>query len=186
MKKLIAALTTLTMLLSISISVNADLPISQGNHFDNFIAIDSPEEVLPPSYYNFEQYGFSGYYDYHCFDGENSYMYNPETGESFATGKVGFWVIEENGVWYMYSKRIEGEEVISEYWNPGMKKAPLADVLASVPRYEYKMSDMATVQRFFRNEDIEISLATQPYLDHNADRIVNSVDLSLIKYELLH
>ncbi|MDR0919656.1 MAG: hypothetical protein LBM93_10515 [Oscillospiraceae bacterium] len=171
MKKLITALTATIMVMSMAMPTSA--------------TINGTEYYPPPiMYFSFAHYGFDGYYDYRCFDGENIYVYDDETGKLLmATEMAGFNIHEENGVYYMYSKKIDGEEVPEI---PGVKKAPLADVLASAPRYEYKMSDMATVQRFFRNEDIQISLKDQPYLDYNADGIVNSVDLSLIKYELLH
>jgi hypothetical protein len=171
MKKLITLLTATIMAMSMTIPTSA--------------TIDNTEYYPPPiKYFSFAQYGFDGYYDYRYFDGENIYVYDDETGELLmATEVSGFWIAEENGVWYMHSRLIEGEDSPIE---PNWKKAPLADVLASVPRYEYKMSDMATVERFFRNEDIEINLKDAPYLDHNADGNVNSVDLSLIKYELLH
>ncbi|MDR0983873.1 MAG: hypothetical protein LBL93_02535 [Ruminococcus sp.] len=172
MKKIITALTALTLLFGTTANVSADT-----------IFIDNPEEFFPPEYVRFNNYGFSGYYNTLYFDSNNFY-YNEEFEWYERDIAVAFQIREEDGVYYMYSRRIEGED--ADYVQPGWKKAPLADVLASIPRYEYKMSDMATVQRFFRNEDIEINLKDAPYLDYNADKIVNSVDLSLIKYELLH
>ncbi|MDR0919655.1 MAG: hypothetical protein LBM93_10510 [Oscillospiraceae bacterium] len=172
MKKLITALTVLVMLFTATTNV-----------FAGRVLIENPEEVFPPNYIRFDEYGFSGYYNSLNFDSNNFY-YNEEFDWYEREIAVGYGVIEEDGVWYMCSNRIEGEpaNIVDSTW----KKAPLADVLASVPRYEYKMSDMATVERFFKNEDIEINLKDAPYLDHNADGNVNSVDLSLIKYELLH
>jgi hypothetical protein len=171
MKKLITLLTATIMAMSMTISTSADT-----------ILYDHPEEVLQPVFKDMSQYGFNGYYNTLYFDSNYCY-YNTETGGYSMTESVGYYIIEEDGVWYMHSRRVEGEDSTTE---PIWKKAPLADVLASVPRYEYKMSDMATVARFFRNEDIQINLKDAPYLDHNADGNVNSVDLSLIKYELLH
>jgi hypothetical protein len=171
MKKLITLLTAAIMAMSMTIPTSADL-----------ILIDNPEEYLRPEFVQLERYGFPGYYNMQYFN-SNTCIYNTETGICSIEPSVSRWISEENGVYYMHSSRIEGEvSNIDSSW----RKAPLADVLASVPRYEYKMSDMVTVKRFFIDEDIEVSFGGAPYLDYNADGNVNSVDLSLIKYELLH
>jgi hypothetical protein len=172
MKKLIALLAALTTLFSMTATVSAD-----------WIPIDNPEDYLT-YYVNFERYGFSGYYNDYCFDGENHYVYNPETGKAGSTySVVGYWIHNEDGVYYMYSRRIEGEEIPER---PGMKKAPLADVLANIPRYEYKLEDLATLQKYLMTHDIRIDFHNDSFLDYNADKELTSVDLSLIKYELLH
>jgi hypothetical protein len=173
MKKLITLLTATIMAMSMTIPTSAD-----------WVVIDNPEDYLPPMYVRFDNYGFSGLYNQYYFDSNNCY-YDEELDEYGIEEAVGYHIIEENGVWYMISSRIEGEP--SGYFaQPTWGKAPLADVLASIPRYEYTLSDMVTVKRFFIDEDIEVSFGDAPYLDHNADGNVNSVDLSLIKYELLH
>jgi hypothetical protein len=174
MKKLITLLTAAIMAMSMTVSISAE-----------WIKIKNPEDYMC-DFVSFEQYGFSGYYNYYQFDGENHYVYNTKTGVcSSETDETGFNIIEKDGVWYMYSRRIEGVED-PEMEGSGMKNAPLAEVLAKAERYEYKLSDMATVQRFFKNQDLEIDIKEEPYLDYNADKKINALDLSLIKYELMH
>jgi hypothetical protein len=85
----------------------------------------------------------------------------------------------------MYSSRIEGEDGSEPPGELDWKKSPLAEVLAVTPRYEYKLEDMVTLQKYLMNND-SVLLRQKPYLDHNIDKEINAVDLSLIKYELLH
>jgi hypothetical protein len=171
MKKLITLLTALTMMLSLSVNISAKTITA------------NPVDVLMPYYISFERYGFTGYYNMYYFDSNNCVY---EFGDYAIEDDIGYRILEEDGVWYMYSKHIEGEEEAAEWLGFGWKKAPLADVLAATPRYEYKMADMIAVQRFFKNQDLEININEVRCLDYNADKKINALDLSLIKYELMH
>jgi hypothetical protein len=176
MKKLITALTVLTMLLTVPLSVNgADLenndiatePIAEENFEDCII------EVPPFLYYK------GVYYDSSPID-INRYYLNYKTGE-----------IEHTCIWaYAVVQLDDGNDYMQQV-NPNFSPedqfiyTPIEEVLATLPVLEFTIFDAVSVQKYI-NGNYAISLEAQPYLDHNADGIVNSVDLSLIKYELLH
>jgi hypothetical protein len=171
MKKLIILLTAAIMAMGMAIPTSADMIFA------------NPADVLEPYYVNFARYGFTGYYNDYCFNSNNCYY---EHGGFAIEDEVGYWIEEEDGVYYMVSKRIEGEDMTDFWANEGWKKAPLADALAAAGRYEYTLKDMATLQKYLTAYDTEISFHKNRFLDYNMDRELTSVDLSLIKYELLH
>jgi hypothetical protein len=172
MKKLITLLTATIMVMSMTATISANTIYA------------NPVDVLKPRYIQLDRYGFSGYYNELYFD-SNECIYDEELQAYGITDALGYMIIQEDGVWYMYSSRIDGKTTDSLWGKDGWKKAPLADVLAVTPRYEYTLEDMATLQKFFMSND-SVLLRKKPYLDHNADKELNAVDLSLIKYELLH
>ncbi|MDR0919657.1 MAG: dockerin type I repeat-containing protein [Oscillospiraceae bacterium] len=176
MKKLVTLLTALTMLLSMSLSVNgADLenndiatePIAEEN-FEEYII-----EISPFLYYK------GVYYDSSSID-INRYYLNTKTGE------IGHTCVSK----YAIVQLDDGKDYIQQI-NPNFSPeeqfvyTPIEEVLATLPVIEFTIFDAVSVQKYI-NGNYAISLEAQPYLDHNADGNVNSVDLSLIKYELLH
>jgi hypothetical protein len=178
MKKIITTLTALTMMLSMAMSVNATelentdittIPVTEE---------DSQEDM--GTWIKFPPYlRYNGvYYDASSIDG-NFYSYNLETGIG---GKTCLWCYDR--------VKIDGEEYIRQldvdfYPEEVYKYTPIEEVIATLPVLEYTILDLISVQKHLEG-NFKIDLEATPYYDYDADGKVNAVDLSLIKYELLH
>jgi hypothetical protein len=151
------------MILSMAMSVNAE----KNSQVDTGTWINIP----PYLYYD------GVYYNTSSID-INSYWFNLETGEKMFT-LIGAYslVTLDDGKDYIQQNDFNSET--------GFKYTPIEEILPTLPILEYTISDLISVQKYI-DGNFKINLEATPYYDYDADGKVNAVDLSLIKYELLH
>jgi hypothetical protein len=198
MKKLIAALITLSMLFSISTNIYSDESDTSKNH----IRIYDPENYIA-DYMTFYDCGVNGYYNCYIFEGRDIFYFNPESGDTYALTEVGDLIVYKiKDVYYMSSSRIEAGYYNGKYYHG---EGPVADILTGFPQYEYKVEDIDSLQKYLVNpsdksvllrpiflkkgtdSSKQVNYTHDPgYYDYNMNNVYDVTDLAMMKYDVLH
>jgi hypothetical protein len=200
MKKLIAALITLSMLFCTTSAIYSNE--EEEEDYSKYISIKDPENYIG-EYMTFHKYGGNGYYNEHMLDGDNPYFFDTESGWAGSFTEMSGYSIDilDDGTWYMFSNRIDGYYNGTYYHGEG----PVADILTGFPQYEYTASDIDSLQKYLVNpsdksvllrpvflkkgtdSSKQVNYTRDPgYYDYNMNNVYDVTDLAMMKYDVLH